>query len=209
MASALLTQIRKYQRCLLDRVVEGNPGLKLDERSELFVRLFENWLAPQSRILDIGGGWGFYAEPLRRRGHHLTVLDVVKPGFQKAPVVIYENARMPFHDQSFEASLLITMLHHVPDPEAILREALRVTQGVIVVVEDLYRHPAGRLWTQFRDQMFNFEFFGHPSQFKKQEEWTALFDRLGLKVLEMKNLYTWIAGLRILNGVFILQPSKV
>ena len=62
------------------------------------------------------------------RSHRLTVLDVVKPGFQKSPVVVYDGGRFPFSDKSFDVSLLVTMLHHVPDPESIIREAGRVTR---------------------------------------------------------------------------------
>ena len=137
----------------------------------------------------------------------MTVLDVVKPGFQKAPVVLYEGTRIPFADKSFDASLLIGALHHIPDPEAVIQEAHRVTRKVLVVVEDLYHHSLGRWWTILRDQLYNFEFFGHPRQFKRSEEWTAVFRRLGFTVLEEKKIYTWLAGLRILNGIFVLQVS--
>ena len=89
------------------------------------VTLFENQLPQESRILDLGGGWGFYTEPLEKRGHQTAVVDVVKPGYQKAPVVIYGGERIPFEDKSFDVTILITMLHHVPDPEKLVRESVR------------------------------------------------------------------------------------
>lgn len=202
----MLNKIRSWQRQLSDKVVARFPSLQLERRAEFFVRLFEKHLTPQSRILDIGGGWGFYAAPLEQRGHDVTVLDVVKPGFQKAPVVVYKpGAPIPFPDKSFDVSMLVTVLHHIPDPEKVLREAIRVTRKTIVVVEDVYRHPLGRFWTILRDMIYNFEFIGHPCQFRKRSEWRNLFRANGLKPLEDKEVYTWIAGLRILNGVFILK----
>jgi ubiquinone/menaquinone biosynthesis C-methylase UbiE len=204
----LPAKIRSLQRSLLDSMVRGNPGLGLDKRADYFVGLFEEQLEPGSRVLDIGGGWGFYAEPLARRGHHLTVLDVVKPGFQKAPVVVYPGGRFPFEDKVFDASMMITMLHHTPDPAAIVREAVRVTRRRIIVVEDIYRSAAGRIWTILRDQIYNFEFFGHPCQFKKREEWLALFEREGCKLVEDRLVRTRLAGMGILNGVFILRPGE-
>ena len=192
--------IRDFQRRMLDTVVRYHPALGLDRRAEKFVQFFEKDLPKQSFVLDIGGGWGFYAEPLARCGHHLTVLDVVKPGYQKTPVVIYEPENpLPFADQSFDVSMLVTVLHHISDPEAILREAKRVTRKRLIVIEDLYHHSLGRLWTQWRDQLYNFEFFGHPCQFRKKEEWLAAFRSLGFKVLDVKEVYTWLSGLRILN----------
>lgn len=207
--SALMTtlaQIRKFQRNLLDGMVRRNPSLGLDSRAEFFARIFEKYLEPRSRILDIGGGWGFYAEPLEKRGHDCTVLDIIKPGYQRAPVVIYDPRHpMPFADKSFDVSLIVTVMHHAPDPAAILREARRVTKKTLIVVEDLYHHELGRWWTIFRDQLYNFEFFGHPCQFRKKREWMKLFMDCGFEPYRDEQVYTWMAGMRILNGIFVLK----
>ncbi|MSR78407.1 MAG: class I SAM-dependent methyltransferase [Candidatus Omnitrophica bacterium] len=202
----VISRIRDCQRHLLDTVVRYHPMLGLDSRAEKFVQLFEKNLPENSLALDIGGGWGFYNDPLVRRGHHLTILDVVKPGYQKAPVVIYEpGSPFPFPDKSFDVSFLVTVLHHISDPESVLREAMRVTRKKLIVIEDLYHHPVGRLWTQFRDQLLNFEFFGHPGQFRTKEEWLEAFSIAGFKLVDAKEVYTWLSGLRILNGIFILD----
>ncbi len=201
-------KIRRFQRFILDEIVSRNPSLGLDQRAEFFTALFENFLPPQSRILDIGGGWGFYAEPLEKRGHSHTVLEVIKPGYQRAPVVIYDPLKpMPFPDKSFDVSLFITVLHHIPDPEAVLREAKRVTRNTVIVVEDLYHHALGRIWTVLRDQFYNWEFYGHPCQFKKREEWLQLFQKLEMEALNVQEVRTRLAGLSILNGIFVLKVA--
>ena len=169
------------------------------------VRLFEKQLPEKSRILDLGGGWGFYQEPLAKREHESLVLDVVKLDYQKAPVVIYDGGKIPFDDQSFDVTILITMLHHVPDPEALLREVRRVTRKKVIVVEDLYHHGLGRFWTICRDRMLNMEFMEHPHQFRKHEGWLEFFGLFGFRLVEFKNFYTWLAGFRILNGLYIWE----
>ena len=203
-----LAKIRKFQRRFLDGMVRNNPSLGLDARAEYFTGIFDKYLEPASRILDIGGGWGFYADPLEKRGHSCTVLDIVKPGYQKAPVVIYDPREpFPFADGSFDTSMLVTVMHHVPDPATLLREARRVTRNTVIVVEDLYHHSLGRLWTILRDQIYNFEFFGHPRQFKTKENWLTLFRECGFTPLKEERVYTWMVGMRILNGVFVLKVS--
>jgi len=196
--------IRKWQRKLQDAFVLLCPA-QLEERAAKFAALFEPYLPRESTILDIGGGWGFYAEPLAKAGHRVTVLDVVKPGFQKAPVVIYEGKTIPFPDKSFDASILVTVLHHMSHVESVIQEARRVTRKNLIVVEDLYHHKLGRWWTELRDRLYNFEFWGHPCQFKTREEWISLFGKYGFSLVEQKNVYTWLAGMRILNGFFIFQ----
>lgn len=203
------SKIRRWQRQTLDFLVRHHPALGLEERAEGFVRLFEKDLPPKSRILDIGGGWGFYHAPLETRGHHHIVLDVTRPGLQKCPAVIYDGTRIPFPDQSFDVSLFITVLHHIPDPEAVIREALRVTRGRIVVVEDVYRHAAGRAWTILRDQIYNVEFFGHPKNFRTSKQWIETFEKMGAVRVREESVYTWLSGLRIWNSVMVFDVSRV
>lgn len=201
-------RIRRFQRRVLDWVVTHHPSLKLDERSEFFVRLFEKHLPAGSRVLDVGGGWGFYEKPLRRRGHFPVVLDVTRPGYQKAPVVLYSGGRFPFPDKSFDVSLLVTVLHHTENPEAVLKEVMRVTRKTLIVVEDLYRHRLGRFWTKLRDQFYNMEFFGHPAQFRRGDDWVSFLSGFGLVLESRREVYTWLSGLRILNGLFVFRvPS--
>ncbi len=203
---SLETSIRKVQRQCLDWTVSRFPGIGLDRRAESFVDLFKDYIAPDSRVLDIGGGWGFYVEPLKRvRNCEVTVLDVVEPGFHKAPVVTYEGTRIPFSDQAFDVSLLITMLHHVPRPEKVLAEAKRVTRGFVIVVEDLYRHTAERWWAIVRDSLYNFEFVGHPRNFRDRSGWLECFHSLGFRSERELEVRTSLLGLPILNGVFILS----
>ena len=199
-------KVRRVQRQSLDWMVGHFPSIGLEKRAEQFVSLFAEFIPSKARVLDIGGGWGFYAEPLKRlRDCQVTVLDVVEPSFRKVPVVTYGGGEMPFPDKSFDVSLLITMLHHVETPERLLREARRVTRRFVVVVEDLYRHSVGRIWTVLRDSLLNLEFVGHPRQFRMKEEWFRCFRGLGFKVESEKEVYTFLLGLRILNGIFVLS----
>lgn len=201
----MINLVRDVQTRILDGLVRGSASRQLQDRAEFFTSLFEKELPPQSSILDIGGRWGFYAGPLEKRGHKPLVLDVVRPGFQKAPVVIYNGSTMPFADKSFDVSILVTVLHHIRDQVAVLQEARRVTRKRILVVEDLYHHPAGRIWTILRDRLLNFEWFGHPCGFKNRDGWESFFKGQGFQVRGCREVYTWLCGLRILNGVFVLE----
>jgi ubiquinone/menaquinone biosynthesis C-methylase UbiE len=135
----------------------------------------------------------------------VTVLDVVEPRFKKVPVVTYAGDKIPFGDQSFDVSLLITVLRHVASPEKVLAEAKRVTRNLVIVVEDLYRHSLGRIWTILRDTFYTLEFVGHPRQFRTKEEWLRCFRNLGFRVEAVKEIHTSLLGIRILNGIFVLK----
>lgn len=198
-------RITLIQKNIRDFLAGNFFKTKLEQRAEDLVQAFENYLSAQDQILDIGGGWGFYAHPLRKRGCHLTVLDVHKPSFQQAPVVVYDGSWMPFQNKSFHTSLFVTTLHHVEKVDDLIQDAVRVTKRFIIVVEDLYHHSLGRVWTIMRDQFYNFEFFGHPKNFKTQPEWTQTFEKAGCKQVYFKEIKTKLAGISILNGIFVFQ----
>lgn len=208
MNDSFLGGVQKLQRKMLDGVVRKMASPSLERRAQYFAGIFEPWIPRNSDILDIGGGWGFYHEPLIGRGHRHAVLDVVRPGFQKAPVVVYDGMRVPFPDKSFDVSMLVTVLHHAPRPHALIEEAVRVTRKSVVVIEDLYHHAAGRWWTSLRDMLYNFEFIGHASQFRTKKEWSEIFSRLGLTMTHSEEVFTRLAGMRILNGVMLFAVGS-
>ncbi len=206
--NSIKQSLQLFQRRVLDWFVRCFAHGALESRAEQITQHFADQISEKSRVLDLGGGWGFYADPLKRRGHESLILDVVKPGYQRAPVVLYDGSRIPFPDKSFDVTVLVTMLHHVPDPEALFREVRRVTRQKVVVVEDLYHHTAGRWWTICRDRILNVEFMAHPHQFRTDGGWREFFKTAGFKVCSFKSFFTWLLGLRILQGVYILEKIQ-
>ena len=205
--NSIKQSLQFFQRRVLDGIVRHFAHGALEARAEKIAQHFEGHFPEKSSVLDLGGGWGFYAEPLRKRGHESLVLDVVNPGYQSAPVMIYDGGRIPFPDESFDVTILVTMLHHVPDPEALFREVRRVTRRKVVVVEDLYHHSIGRWWTICRDRLLNVEFMAHPHQFRTDRGWCEFFKSAGFEVCSFKSFYTWLLGLRILQGVYTLEKT--
>ncbi len=155
-------------------------------RAAELVRRFEPYLSPSDSILDIGAGTCHVCELLRSRGLSTTPIDVKNLSFVDgiAPT-LYDGNTLPFHDYQFDVGLLITVLHHTPDPERVVREAARVCRR-LVIIEDIYRNPIHKYLTFTADSVLNAEFFGHPHTNKNDAGWRALIDRLGLKVLDAK-----------------------
>ncbi len=101
--------------------------------------------APGPALLDVGGGTGNYALALRDHGFEPTVLDfnaamLARAAAKGLPTATGDAARLPYGDGTWDAVTMISMLHHVPDWRAALREGARVLR------------PGGRLalmgWTR-------------------------------------------------------------
>lgn len=138
------------------------------------------------KILDIGCGDCILAEHLINKGHEVACVDVVDLSLvESIKPIIYNGKNLPFDDQEFDTSLILFVLHHVPNPESVIKEALR-TSRTLVVLEDLYTGLIQSKWTNFLDSFTNLEFEGHPHSNKTDKEWKELFSNLGLKVSDTK-----------------------
>ena len=112
-------------------------------------------LDPQS-TLDVGCGDGALLCELHRRnfGGTLAGAEITEAAAALArarpqieSVTVFDGARLPFADASYELGLLSHVLEHVPDPVSLLVEVARVCRAVLVEVpleENLSAHRAGK-----------------------------------------------------------------
>jgi len=116
---------------------------KIGENSRV-VKLLGNDIGRVGRVIDIGGGCGFYADALRRMGNSVTVLDrsnkMVDEGKKMFPYVSFINGgatRMPFPDHSFNAAVCMGTLMYIKDRDKFFSEVHRIlkTNGLFFLYE--------------------------------------------------------------------------
>lgn len=147
------------------------------------VRLIEAILIETRTIIDIGTGSGGLANYFIQQNFEVTAVDVLdKTVYKNITPILYHGSHLPFETESFDASMLITVLHHCPNPEQVLAEAVRVSKKKIVVLEDVYSSWLMKHLTWFMDSLVNWEFKGHPHSNKSEAQWEAVFDAHNLKI---------------------------
>lgn len=161
-------------------------------RAQRLVDQVEPYLSRTDRILDLGCGTCNVAEVLIERGYERpTLLDVEDFSFVEAlRPQFYDGSVIPSEDKGFDVVLLITVLHHTPDPERLLREAARVAKRV-VVVEDVYGSIVGKISTRIMDSVSNLEFVGHPHTNKTDRGWKRCFSQLQLTLVHASYSRFW------------------
>jgi SAM-dependent methyltransferase len=87
--------------------------------------------APGPRLADVGGGTGNYALALRGEGWKPVVVDrsaeMLAHAAGKGLATVLADARaLAFEAESFDAAMLVSMLHHIDSPEQALAEARRI-----------------------------------------------------------------------------------
>lgn len=146
-----------------------------------------NSYEPNESILDIGSGNCAFNLQLTQAGLNVTGVDIAsKSAFKEVTPIIYDGITLPFEDNSFDVVQMITVLHHIQDPEQTLKEAIRVGKRVIVM-EDIYTNGFQKQLTFFVDSLNNWEFRGHPHTNKTDKEWRDLFRTHGLSIKNWKS----------------------
>jgi SAM-dependent methyltransferase len=85
-------------------------------------------LLPAGRVLDLGCGTGHSYRELAPRDSVGVDLDAEALAGQERDTVRADMRRLPFGDGSFASVLSVQSIEHVPDPEAVLREVVRVLE---------------------------------------------------------------------------------
>jgi SAM-dependent methyltransferase len=108
---------------------------------------------PGARALDVGCGVGQVVARLATAGFEAHGVDVSGPNIERARRVsercqLYDGRTLPFPDRHFASVGALNVLEHVDEPEAFLRELVRVTEigGRIVVSSPNFLRAIG-----FRD----------------------------------------------------------
>lgn len=140
-------------------------------------------------MLDLGSGTGKLSRWLASAvGIRPTLADVVEFGNRVGglPYVRLEDpSSTPFEDRSFDAVLMLFVLHHVKgweEQETLLREAIRVSRKRLVIVEDTPGSRIDRAFNTGWDWALNLRHgVPKPFSFRTVEGWRGVFHRSGLR----------------------------
>lgn len=117
-------------------------------------------------VLNVGAGTGSYEPPDREvtAVEPSAVMRAQRPA-GAAPCVAASADDLPFDDQTFDAAMAFSTVHHWPDPIAGLREMQRVARRVVVFQFDLSEEAWRRRFWLSRDYLPEVAVFqdGRPS----------------------------------------------
>jgi SAM-dependent methyltransferase len=165
-----------------------------------------------SRLLDLGAGEGYVATALRQRTEVWACAVDIGP-YQRTsePYLIYDGARLPFREATFDTTLISLALHHCAEPEWVVDEAVRVTRSRLIILESVYRNRWEHFWLGRLDGCLNrYRHQGEmhtPLAFKSPQQWQQLFDGRHLRTVARRWLGSW--GERLVHQPLLFVLDKV
>lgn len=173
----------------------------LSPNVENTVKYIQSFVKPGDKILDLGSGSGIFTKIFREKGYHVTPVDVKnRSKFSNIHISLYDGKHLPFKNNQFDICFLLAVLHHTPNPEVVLKEAIRVSNK-LVVYEDAVTNIFQRYFTYLVDGYFNRELIA-PHTNKTDAQWRVLFRKLGLKLIKTKYEKTWLF---LENPIYFLE----
>jgi SAM-dependent methyltransferase len=120
------------------------------DQYRVFVREAERLRAHPGAMLELGSGAGFLKDLLP---------EVITSELIQAPGVdrVVPADRLPFETGSLKAIFLLNVLHHIADPEAFFREAMRclILGGRVVMVEPANTMLGGYFYKRLHHEPFD------------------------------------------------------
>jgi SAM-dependent methyltransferase len=140
--------------------------------------LLVEWCDPghDVKVLDVATGGGHVARRLREAGCTVVTLDPA-PGMQ--PDVVSRAEELPFEDGSFDVVTCRIAAHHFEDIHTAIAEMARVTQGIVVIEDNVFVDERVEQAERLRD----------PTHVRcySEDEWKEMLTESGLEVEQLEH----------------------
>lgn len=176
---------------------------------------FAELLPRDARVLDVGSGDGLLARRVMdlRPDLQITGVDVLARPSSHIPVTLFDGVRLPFAAGAYDAVMMVDVLHHAAEQQALLAELARVTAGVVVIKDHVVKGLLAERTLAFMDWVGNARHgVALPYAYWTEERWSAEFARVRLRETSRRvslGLYPWPASLvfgRGLHFIAVLEP---
>jgi SAM-dependent methyltransferase len=192
-----------------------HDGIVLNRRVEALARHIAELLPPNAGVLDIGCGDGMIDSLIMKlRGDvFISGIDVFVRDNVNICVTAFDGNLIPYETGSFDAVMLIDVLHHTQNPANLLKEAGRVSRDVIVLKDHIKEGVLAGATLRFMDWIGNAHHGVVLSyNYSTQRQWVETFAALNLTIQKYETrlgLYPWPMNLLFERSLhFIAKLSR-
>lgn len=182
-------------------------NLKKIGKNPKLTKLLEKEIGIAGKIIDIGGGNGFYAHAMHELGNKVTVLDsskkMVNEGRKMFPELKFVHASataMPFAAAAFDAAICMGTLMYIQSKDTFFKEVHRILKprGKFVLYERNRSDPINKIISLFKSTEQSPD---KREMFLKKSKIRDLAKKHGFKVNKIKG-----SGKTFLTAILTRNP---
>lgn len=169
-------------------------------RVRVLSHIMASLLPKNSRVLDIGCGDGLISKSIQEKRADIKIegIDVLLRPKAYISVKQFDGNHLPYADISFDAVMLVDVLHHADNPVMLIYEAVRVSKGLLLVKDHTRDGFFAEPILRFMDWVGNKRHgVSIPANYWPEKLWRETFARLNLTVNYWTKdvpLYPWWAS---------------
>jgi SAM-dependent methyltransferase len=148
-------------------------------------RHFARLIPQNAKVLDVGCGDGMLASLIQKARPDLSLcgIDVLVRSETKVPVEKFDGEKIPYADASFDAVMIVDVLHHTDNPKILLREAGRVAKNCLLLKDHTKEGFLANSTLRFMDWVGNKKHgVALPYNYWQKKLWIDTFVELNLEV---------------------------
>jgi len=158
-------------------------------RTATLARLVHELAPPCASMLDVGCGDGAIDAALMQLRPDISIggLDLFVRPKAFIPVEVFDGARLPCPDKSWDVVMMIDVLHHTDDPRILLAEACRVARIGVIIKDHNCRTGVDRKILKFMDWVSNRSHNVRLTyNYWPLEKWETEWKEMGLNIVEIR-----------------------
>jgi len=143
------------------------------------------YLKNKNKVLDLGASCGRLSSKLSNNLKYSNFVGVDTHVQPKTfiPIIEYDGKKIPYADNSFDCVMIVDVLHHDKNPEAVIKEAKRVSKKNILIKDHYWKNKIDFMLLKYADYIGNKRYgVSLPYNFLKISEWKSMFNRVNLKI---------------------------
>jgi ubiquinone/menaquinone biosynthesis C-methylase UbiE len=156
-----------------------------DRRIHRLAYFFSELIPENAKVLDVGCGTGQLAKLISklRPDIEITGIEVLIRPDSHIPVTEFDGENIPFEDESFDAVMLVDVLHHTVEPTLLLSESARVSKQCVLVKDHILSSWFSGITLRFMDEVGNRRHgVALPFNYLRMSQWEEAFKKLSLTV---------------------------
>lgn len=99
-----------------------------------------NWFSPKLKVLDVGCGWGYMVDTLRKLGYEAYGIDISQKAIDFARETFghyFLKQDIKDHQEKHDIVLAVEVFEHVPNPREWMKRCLEIAPKVIITTPNI------------------------------------------------------------------------